>query len=316
MGAFLLQLRKRKGVKNMTLTPYNLQLSYMPAAVHAIFEQMPSFAGKYTDKSSSWKVTTDATARTTTVNSGYAKLDGFLFGLDESLVLNWPVSANNPSVYLVIDFTQQNSFTGSVQTNDYVMVNNQASIVVSDTLPQPSVNSYVAKLGYYNNIDMGGYGLNVSALNASSATIQGTLQANLLKSNGGVEAGIYLQAPELRGNMPIVANNLGTAQDGIQYRYEKSGNTVMIKWAGTRTNGLSFGTVVKSWPASNFSDAYIEPYSNENWGTGEMSATFGGLRLQKTDTSYQLVWRGGSVGANAWFDGSITYITNESKYNH
>lgn len=135
----------------MALKAYTLDLSLQTSSEFAIGNTIPNVEGIATD-GAGFIPTKNSINKTITLSKGFGKFGGRLFEMTEQTVYSWDSGTTDADAYLVIDFTKQNSFTGTIEDGTYEFVDNQSSIVLSDTVPSPSANALVYKLdGNYQN---------------------------------------------------------------------------------------------------------------------------------------------------------------------
>lgn len=164
----------------MALKAYTLDLALQTSSEFAIGNTIPNVAGIATD-GKGFIPTKNSINKTITLSKGFGKFGGRLFEMTEQTVYSWDSGYADADAYLVIDLTKQNSFKGTIEDGTYEFVDNQSSIVLSDTVPSPSANVLVYKLdGNYQNsqnrnfnqIEVSGKGsfdnLNVSGVVSSS----------------------------------------------------------------------------------------------------------------------------------------------------
>ena len=136
----------------MALKAYTLDLALQTSSEFAIGNTIPNVAGIATD-GKGFIPTKNSINKTITLSKGFGKFDGRLFELTEQTVYSWDAGSTDADAYLVIDLTKQNSFTGTIEDGTYTFVDNQSSIVISSTQPEPSANTQVYKLdGNYNTM--------------------------------------------------------------------------------------------------------------------------------------------------------------------
>lgn len=134
----------------MALKAYTLDLALQTSSEFAIGNTIPNVAGIATD-GKGFIPTKNSINKTITLSKGFGKFGGRLFEMTEQTVYSWDSGSADADAYLVIDLTKQNSFTGTIEDGTYNFVDNQSSIVVSSTQPEPSANTLVYKLdGNYN----------------------------------------------------------------------------------------------------------------------------------------------------------------------
>lgn len=139
----------------MALKAYTLDLALQTSSEFAIGNTIPNIAGIATD-GKGFIPTKNSINKTITLSKGFGKFGGRLFELTEQTVYSWDAGSTDADAYLVIDLTKQNSFTGTIEDGTYTFVDNQSSIVVSSTQPEPSANTLVYKLdGNYNTMTGG-----------------------------------------------------------------------------------------------------------------------------------------------------------------
>jgi hypothetical protein len=129
----------------MALKAYTLDLALQTSSEFAIGNTIPSVAGIATD-GEGFIPTKNSINKTITLSKGFGKFGGRLFELTEQTVYSWDAGSTDADAYLVIDLTKQNSFTGTIEDGTYTFVDNQSSIVISSTQPEPSANTLVYKL--------------------------------------------------------------------------------------------------------------------------------------------------------------------------
>ena len=129
----------------MALKAYTLDLALQTSSEFAIGNTIPNVAGIATD-GKGFIPTKNSVNKTITLSKGFGKFGGRLFELTEQTVYSWDAGSKDADAYLVIDLTKQNSFTGTIEDGTYTFVDNQSSIVVSSTQPEPSANTLVYKL--------------------------------------------------------------------------------------------------------------------------------------------------------------------------
>lgn len=129
----------------MALKAYTLDLALQTSSEFAIGNTIPSVAGIATD-GEGFIPTKNSINKTITLSKGFGKFGGRLFELTEQTVYSWDAGSTDADAYLVIDLTKQNSFTGTIEDGTYTFVDNQSSIVISSTQPEPSANALVYKL--------------------------------------------------------------------------------------------------------------------------------------------------------------------------
>lgn len=139
----------------MALKAYTLDLALQTSSEFAIGNTIPNVDGIATD-GKGFIPTKNSINKTITLSKGFGKFGGRLFELTEQTVYSWDVGSTDADAYLVIDLTKQNSFTGTIEDGTYTFVDNQSSIVLSSTKPEPSTNALVYKLdGNYNTMTGG-----------------------------------------------------------------------------------------------------------------------------------------------------------------
>lgn len=129
----------------MALKAYTLDLALQTSSEFAIGNTIPNVPGIATD-GKGFIPTKNSINKTITLSKGFGKFGGRLFEMTEQTVYSWDAGSTDADAYLVIDLTKQNSFTGTVEDGTYAFVDNQSSIVVSSTRPEPSANTLVYKL--------------------------------------------------------------------------------------------------------------------------------------------------------------------------
>lgn len=129
----------------MALKAYTLDLALQTSSEFAIGNTIPNVPGIATD-GKGFIPTKNSINKTITLSKGFGKFGGRLFEMTEQTVYSWDAGSTDADAYLVIDLTKQNSFTGTVEDGTYTFVDNQSSIVVSSTRPEPSANTLVYKL--------------------------------------------------------------------------------------------------------------------------------------------------------------------------
>lgn len=245
----------------------------------------------------------------------------------KDLVLNFTYTSGL-KLYLVFDGKLENTATGEVGTSSYIPVLNQSYFTFSTTTPAGVENALIADITSDSSANEGGYVTRNLEFWKSASSLTGTVLPGItplydkLFDDTEVYASWYSDTYQLpaSGNPGYISNTalgyktetVGQPDSGVNFRYEKSGNNVTIKFAGTRTAEVSFGTVIKSFATGTLENLGISPISNENWGQAEMEATSSGVKLvAKSGGGWNIVWRGGTVSANHWMDGSINYITKD-----
>lgn len=129
----------------MALKAYTLDLALQTSSEFAIGNTIPNLAGIATD-GKGFIPTKNSINKTITLSKGFGKFGGRLFEMTEQTVYSWDTGSADADAYLVIDFTKQNSFKGTIEDGTYEFIDNQSSIVLSDTAPSPSANVLVYKL--------------------------------------------------------------------------------------------------------------------------------------------------------------------------
>lgn len=129
----------------MALKAYTLDLALQTSSEFAIGNTIPSVAGIATD-GKGFIPTKNSINKTITLSKGFGKFGGRLFEMTEQTVYSWDAGSTDADAYLVIDLTKQNSFTGTIEDGTYTFVDNQSSIILSSTKPEPSANTLVYKL--------------------------------------------------------------------------------------------------------------------------------------------------------------------------
>lgn len=129
----------------MALKAYTLDLALQTSSEFAIGNTIPNVPGIATD-GKGFIPTKNSINKTITLSKGFGKFGGRLFEMTEQTVYSWDAGSTDADAYLVIDLAKQNSFTGTVEDGTYTFVDNQSSIVVSSTRPEPSANTLVYKL--------------------------------------------------------------------------------------------------------------------------------------------------------------------------
>lgn len=129
----------------MALKAYTLDLALQTSSEFAIGNTIHNVPGIATD-GKGFIPTKNSINKTITLSKGFGKFGGRLFEMTEQTVYSWDAGSTDADAYLVIDLTKQNSFTGTVEDGTYTFVDNQSSIVVSSTRPEPSANTLVYKL--------------------------------------------------------------------------------------------------------------------------------------------------------------------------
>ena len=129
----------------MALKAYTLDLALQTSSEFAIGHTIPNVEGIATD-GEGFIPTKNSINKTITLSKGFGKFGGRLFELTEQTVYSWDAGSTDADAYLVIDLTKQNSFTGTIEDGTYTFVDNQSSIVISSTKPEPSANTLVYKL--------------------------------------------------------------------------------------------------------------------------------------------------------------------------
>lgn len=129
----------------MALKAYTLDLALQTSSEFAIGHTIPNVEGIATDGKGFIPVK-NSTNKTITLSKGFGKFGGRLFEMTEQTVYSWDAGSTDADAYLVIDLTKQNSFTGTIEDGTYTFVDNQSSIVISSTQPEPSANTLVYKL--------------------------------------------------------------------------------------------------------------------------------------------------------------------------
>lgn len=161
----------------MALKAYTLDLALQTSSEFAIGNTIPNVAGIATD-GEGFIPTKNSVNKTITISKGFGKFDGRLFELTEQTVYSWDAGSTDADAYLVIDLTKQNSFTGTIEDGTYTFVDNQSSIVLSSTQPEPSANALVYKLdGNYKN----NQSLNVESLSVFSDASLPNIKSNEIK---------------------------------------------------------------------------------------------------------------------------------------
>lgn len=162
----------------MALKAYTLDLALQSSSEFAIGNTIPDVPGIATD-GSGFIPTKNSTNKTITLSKGFGKFGGRLFEMTEQTVYSWDSGTADADAYLVIDLTKQNSFTGTIEDGTYSFVDNQSSIVLSDTVPNPSSNSLVYKLDGDYQTDLKRKFSSVSVSGQLSADSFSTTSANL-----------------------------------------------------------------------------------------------------------------------------------------
>lgn len=129
----------------MALKAYTLDLALQTSSEFAIGNTIPNVTGIATD-GEGFIPTKNSINKTITLSKGFGKFGGRLFEMTEQTVYSWDAGSTDADAYLVIDLTKQNSFTGTIEDGTYTFVDNQSSIVISSTQPEPSANTLVYKL--------------------------------------------------------------------------------------------------------------------------------------------------------------------------
>lgn len=129
----------------MALKAYTLDLALQTSSEFAIGHTIPNVEGIATD-GKGFIPTKNSINKTITLSKGFGKFGGRLFEMTEQTVYSWDAGSTDADAYLVIDLTKQNSFTGTIEDGTYTFVDNQSSIILSSTKPEPSANALVYKL--------------------------------------------------------------------------------------------------------------------------------------------------------------------------
>lgn len=270
---------------------------------------------------------TVSTGKITIPNGTVIMMNGRLVKAVKDLVLNFTYTSGL-KLYLVFDSKLENTATGEVGTSSYIPVLNQSYFTFSTTVPAGVEAAVIADITSDSSAKEGKHTTRNLHFWKSDSMLTGKLLPGIaivydkLFANTQVHASWYsnnyqLPANDNPGYIPNTAlgyktGKVGEPDSGVNFRYEKSGNNVTIKFAGTRTARLSFGTIIKSFATNTLENLGISPISNENWGQAEMEATSSGVKLEaKSGGGWNIVWRGGTVSANHWMDGSINYITKD-----
>lgn len=291
----------------MALKAYTLDLALQTSSEFAIGNTIPNVAGIATD-GKGFIPTKNSINKTITLSKGFGKFDGRLFELTEQTVYSWDAGSMDADAYLVIDLTKQNSFTGTIEDGTYTFVDNQSSIVVSSTQPEPSANTLVYKLdGNYVSAD-GFYALNsTDTLNID--TMVGTLNSGKVTVNGlnnSISIG-FGNTQGLSGTIPPLLTS-STAFSRFEHIQTSSGNLIQ-RWTMTQ-NGATLERVNNgNWREWKVTGGTPE-LSNTNLNTVTMTGTY---LVNLTDTNYPAGAPNGMYLDVVKYDDNVTYQTLRSR---
>lgn len=294
----------------MALKAYTLDLALQTSSEFAIGNTIPNVAGIATD-GKGFIPTKNSINKTITLSKGFGKFGGRLFELTEQTVYSWDAGSTDADAYLVIDLTKQNSFTGTIEDGTYTFVDNQSSIVVSSTQPEPSANTLVYKLdGNYNT--MTGW---LNAYIKDTRFASGITDFNLVK--GKAWSGKWYKAGVHWSNEPTGASSY------LQFEYtpadnDSSGILTIRDWTTNRhwIRTVSAGKWSNWIELANDSDV-VHKAGNE---TIAGDKTFTGNIIQqtvtKTGSGNGITWTARKTGNDVYltFQGTTLGSTSAGSY--
>lgn len=228
--------------------------------------------------------------------------------------------------WIVFDEKLENTASGDVGTSTYNPVLNQVYFTFSNTAPSgvteyfqlASINSETSfswNPELIRNLQFEIYPIGNNAALGRSAILYGYNDSNSPTAIPWGYDGSYMGGYNKSGKLYRTAN-VPTSGDmftsnGLNLRYERAGSVVVLKFSGNSTKDWSFDTIIATIGGDDLDKYGIRPLNfYENWGSGEMLATSGGIKTVPRNgvDGIDIKWRGGNV-SKGWADGSITYIT-------
>lgn len=228
--------------------------------------------------------------------------------------------------WIVFDEKLENTASGDVGTSTYTPVLNQVYFTFSNTAPSgvteyfqlASINSETSFSWNPELIRNLHFGIGQIGNNAALGNNAILFEYNDSNSPTAIPWGYdgsYMGGSNKPGKLYRTADvptsgDISTS-NGVNLRYERAGSVVVLKFAGSSTKDWSFDTVIASVGGGDLDKYGIRPLNSyENWGSGEMGATSGGIKAvpYAIGDGIDIKWRGGNV-SKGWADGSITYIT-------
>lgn len=259
----------------MALKAYTLDLALQTSSEFAIGNTIPNVVGIATDGEGFIPIK-NSTNKTITLSKGFGKFGGRLFEMTEQTVYSWDTGSADADAYLVIDLTKQNSFKGTIEDGTYEFVDNQSSIVLSDTVPSPSANVLVYKLdgNYQNSQNRNFKKIEVSEEGSfNDLNVHGKLkQQTTIKTGSG---------------------------NGITWTARKTGNDVYLTFNGTTLGSTSAGSYMSGFRVAE--DMRPIDTAVNAIRVGSISFTVGALRNDGTLSVNS------EVGPNIAIYGSFKY---------
>lgn len=221
----------------MALKAYTLDLALQTSSEFAIGHTIPNVEGIATD-GKGFIPTKNSINKTITLSKGFGKFGGRLFEMTEQTVYSWDSGSTDADAYLVIDLTKQNSFTGTIEDGTYTFVDNQSSIVISSTRPEPSANTLVYKLdGNYQTENYRSF---------SDFTVSGTVKTAAVKTASVTASGLSITFREYASGIEVYFSGTFTGNAAYKWNDLTTVPDTITKPYGTVTTGMSGRTGIGS----------------------------------------------------------------------